>query len=307
LIVRLSDAYRQMLAALLCALGPQAAYAIMAALARVMYRLAEPLRQHSEAQCRAALADSPTAVAITDLPAQAFVHRAWNLADLMLARRFIRAGSYQRYGGSVPEPYLGLLLRAQRERKPVILLTAYYGPYDLLPLFLGYNGIRAGAVYRAHGNPRYDAFRNAVRSASGCELIPVERALDRLSGILESGGAVAILADQEDPRRGVPVRFLGLPTHASRAVGLLAEHYGAIVVVAGVRRRNEAFQFEFIVSDIFDPSAWRDEADPVTYITRRYVTAMERIVFGDPAQYLWAHARWSMKSTDPAGCASARN
>lgn len=300
-VVRLSDGYRQMLAALLCALGPRMAYAIMAALARVFYQVAEPLRQHSEAQCRAALGGTLSAASIAEMAAQAFVHRVWNLADLMLAGRFIRAGSYQRYGGSIPKPYLDLLLRAQRERKPVILLTAYYGPYDLLPLFLGYNGIKTGVVYRPHGNPRYDAFRNAVRSASGCELIPLQHAIARLSGILEGGGTVAILADHEDPRRGVPVRFLGLPTHASPAVGLLAAHYRAIVVVAGVRRRNEAFQFELTVSDIFDPSAWRDEADPVTFITRRHVTAIERMVSGDPAQYLWAHARWNMELTEPAG------
>ena len=300
MIVGLGDAYRRVLAAFLCALGPRAAYAVMAALARALYRLAEPLRRHSEAQCRAALGDTRTPGAIADMAAQAFVHRAWNLADLMLAGRFIRAGSCHRYGGAIPEPYLGLLLRAQRERKPVILLTAYYGPYDLLPLFLGYNGIQAGAIYRPHGNPRYDAYRNAVRGASGCELVPAERAIGRLPEILENGGAAAILADHENARRGVPVRFLGLPTIASRAVGLLAEHYGAIVAVAGVRRRNKAFSFEFVVSDIFDPTAWRDETDAVAYITHRYVAAMEKIVLGDPAQYLWAHRRWNMESAGQA-------
>lgn len=299
-IISLSDAYRRMLAAFLCALGPRAAYGAMAVLARALYQLAEPLRKHSEAQCKAVFGDRQTPAMIADIAAQAFVHRAWNLVDLMLARRYLRTGLCHRFGGVIPAPYLEQLLGAQTDRKPVILLTAYYGPYDLLPLFLGYNGIHAGAVYRTHGNPRYDAFRNGTRGASGCELIPMERAIERLSEILENGGAVALLADHEHQRRGIPVRFLGLPTHASRAVGLLAEHYEAIVVVAGVRRRNNAFSFEFVISDIFDPSTWRNEADPVLYVTRRYIAAMESIVLGDPAQYLWAHSRWKMGSTGRA-------
>ncbi|NLX14711.1 MAG: lysophospholipid acyltransferase family protein, partial [Phycisphaerales bacterium] len=206
---------------------------------------------------------------------------------LMLAKRFIRAQSCQSYGGSIPEPYLGLLRHVQRERKPVILLSAYYGPYDLLPLFLGYNGIRAAVLYRPHGNPRYDVFRNGVRTASGCRLVPVTLALSRLPQMLEKGETVAILADHQNARRGVSVRFLGLPIVASRAVGLLAERYGAIVVVAGVRRRHQVFSFEIVVSDMFDPAAWRNETDAVTYITHRYVAALEKIILGDPAQYLW--------------------
>ncbi|NLX14086.1 MAG: hypothetical protein GXY44_10590, partial [Phycisphaerales bacterium] len=88
MIVRLGDIYRQMLAAFLCALGPRAAYAWMAMMARALYRLAEPLRRHCKAQCQTALGSMATPDMIADLAARAFIHRAWNLADLMLAKRF---------------------------------------------------------------------------------------------------------------------------------------------------------------------------------------------------------------------------
>jgi KDO2-lipid IV(A) lauroyltransferase len=182
-------------------------------------------------------------------------------------------------------------LDAQRNRKPVILLTCYYGPYDLLPLLLGYNGIEAAAIYKPHANPQYDAFRNAVRSASGCELVPLHRALVRLPEILESGGAAAILADHVSTKRGVAGQFLGLPMVIPRTVGILAQRYAAIVVVAGMRRRRRAFRFEFVVSDFFDPATWQNHAYPVTYVTHRYIAAMERLILQDPAQYLWTRSR----------------
>lgn len=289
LVVRLSNWYRRFLAVFLGIIGPEAAYALVGRLARWMYHLFDPLRLRSEAQCRAALGPGFDAAKIAE---QAFVHRAWNLVDLMLAPRFIRRSTYACLGGRIPEPYLGLLHAARDQRRPVIMVTCYYGPFDLLPLFLGYNGVRAGVVYRHHPNPDFDAFRRSVRAASGCEMVPLGEAIVRLPQILDAGGTVAILSDHH-ARRGIPVTFLGLPTKATRSVALLAEHYQAVVVVAGIRRRA-SLCCELVVADLFDESAWREQEDPITYITRRTVAALERIVLAEPSQYLWAQARWGL-------------
>jgi KDO2-lipid IV(A) lauroyltransferase len=292
LMMRVSDTYRRCLGFVLGLIGPRAAYALLGVLARCVYRLFDPLRNHSEAQVRAALGEGVPDDEIRRLARQSFVHRVWSLGDLMLADRRVRAHTYPRYGGGIPEPYRSQLHAAKKQGRPLILITAYYGPFDLLPLFLGFNGFPAGVVYRPHRNPHYDAFRRRVRSASGCEMIPVEKAVSRLPEILEAGGTVAILSDHHAEKRGVPVTFMGLPTQASRAVGLLAEHYRAVVAVAGIRRLHESFQFEIVVEDMFDERAWAGDDDPIASITRRYVAAQEKMVRADPAQYLWGHVRW---------------
>ncbi len=307
-LVHLSNGYRRVLAVALGVIGPRATYAVFAIMARCVYRLLDPLRHRCEAQCRAALGDERSADENARIAERAFVHRAWNLADLMLADRLLHAGTFQRYGGHVPEPYLGLILDAQRQRRPVILVTAYYGPFDLLPLFLGFNGIHAAAVYRPHANPEFDAYRRAIRARSGCELVPDTQAVSRLPDVLQAGGTVAILSDHHAGGRGVPITFLGLPTVASRSVGLLASHYEAVVGVAGIRRSKRPFRFEITVSDLFDQVAWQGSDDPVTCITRRYVRALEQIILEDPTQYLWAHVRWGSGLTRAsAGEAPAEN
>ena len=291
-LVRLGNAYRWCLIAFCRIVGPRAAYGLLETPARWLYALFDPIRQRCETQCRAALGGSMLDAAIRRIARESFVHRYRNLIDLMLADRMIRRSNYAHYGGRIPEPYRGLLLAAHARRRPIILLTAYYGPYDLLPLFLGYNGVLAGAVYRRHPNADYDAFRRQTRGRSGCELVPVEQAIVRMPQILEAGGAVAILADHHTERRGVPVTFLGQPTGASRAVGLLATQYDAVVGVAAIRRLREPFRFEIVVSDLFGSDAWRGAGDAVEYVTRRYVRAIEDIIAGDPSQYLWTHSRW---------------
>jgi Kdo2-lipid IVA lauroyltransferase/acyltransferase len=284
----LGEIHRRLLGVLLAVLGPRAAYALVAWPARALYRLLPPLRDVSVARLQAAFPVLRPAQ-IEALAADAFVHRAWNLVDLLLAPRLLHPGTYARYGGTIPAPHLDELLAAQRRGQPAILVTAYYGSFDLLPTLLGYNGVQAAAVYLPHANPHFDAFRRRVRARSGCELVPLNQALARLPAVLERGGTIAVLADQP-ATRGVPLTFLGCATHVSRAIGVLAARSGADVVVAGLARRGP-FQFEVVVQDVMKAAAWAEMADPVPYITARYVEALEALIRQDPRQYLWLQPR----------------
>ena len=291
-VLWLNDLHRRLLAVFFAAAGPRVAYAVTDLLARLLYRLLPPIRERGEAQCRAALGNRLTSDQVAHVAERSFMHRAWNLTDLMLADRLLHSRTYRRFGGQIPEPHLTNMLQAQRRGQPTILLTAYYGPFDLLPVFLGFNGIRAGVVYRTHLNTQFDAYRRRIREQSGCELIPVERAVERLPQILEAGGTVAIVADHHAERRGLPVTFLGLPTMAVRSVGLLAWRFDADVAVAGIRRVGGAFRFEIEVTDTMKARDWAGNPDPVRYITERYLRALETLVLRDPSQYVWAYARW---------------
>jgi|GEM_PF-509691 len=295
----LGNAYRRLLGVALAVAGPALAYRITAWLALALYRSLEPLSMRTRSQCRAAMRGRLPEEEIDRIAEQSFVHRIWNLTDLMLADRWLHPGTYHRYGGRISQEFSDLLLQARAARHPVILVTAYYGPYDLLPVFLGYNGVRVTAVYRRHPNRVFDAFRTAVRSRSGCEMVPVERAAGRLTEVLEQGGVVALVADHDAPSRGIPTSFLGLPTRTPPVVAILAQRYSATVAVAGVRRLHDRFRFEIHVADVIRPEQWRGCPDPAGYITRRYQEALERIVLADPVQYLWAQDRWGTHHRRP--------
>ncbi len=292
LLVRLTDLQRRMLVVYFGIVGPGVAYAVSGWLARRMYRSLDPIRRRSEAQCRAALAGTRHAAQSQTIAEQAFVHRVWNLMDLYLADRYLHPGTFQRYGGRIPEPHLSKLRDVQRRRRPTLLLTGYYGPFDLLPLLLGFNGVPVGAVYMPHRNAAFDAYRSRIRSRSGSELIRVNQAVGRLGAILQAGGMAAIVADHHDEKRGMPVTFLGLPTRAMRSVGLLAWRYDAGVVVAGIRRLRQEFRFELVVADTIEREEWAEYSDPIEYITMRYLRALEAMILEDPTQYLWAYPRW---------------
>ena len=112
----------------------------------------------------------------------------------------------------------GPLLAAQPRRQPAILLTAYYGPFDLLPLLLGFNGVHCGAVYLSHKNPDFDAYRRHIRGRSGTELIPVQQAISRLP---DDPRARRDYCHRGRPSCGTarPAGHVPGPAHASHADG----------------------------------------------------------------------------------------
>lgn len=291
-LVGLSNLHRRLLVVSFAILGPRFAYAFARFFGRMLYRNLDPLRLRSEAQARAALSGTAHAGRIPEIAEAAFIQRILNLADLFLADRFLHRGTYARYGGKVPESFLHRMKNAQRRGQAAILLAGYYGPFDLLPVFLGFNGIRSSAVYLPHKNAGFDAYRRRIRSRSGVDMIPLEHAADRMGKVLQAGGTVALVADHHADRKGLPVTFLGLPTRAMRSVGLLAWRYNADVVVAGIRRLGGEFRFEILVQDVITHAEWARADDAVEYITTRYLRGLERMILEDPAQYLWAYPRW---------------
>lgn len=292
LVLHLSNLHRLSLTMLFGIVGPRIAYQITGLGAGLLYQLLPPVRRRSEAQCRLALTGFVSVDEVPGIARESFVNRAKNLTDLMLASRFARASNYTECGGQIPQPHLSTILDAKRRSQPIIFLTAYFGSFDLLPLFLGYNGVHASVIYLSHPNVQFDKLRRRVRGQSGCEMIPTQNAA-RVEQILSQGGAIALLADHHlEGHRGLSASFLGLPTKVSRSVGLLASYYEADVVVGGIIRHSDDFQFRWIVADVIQAEDINTQPDPVRYVTERYLNAFERMIRENPVQYLWAYARW---------------
>lgn len=291
-VLALGNLHRRVLGVVFLLIGPRLAYRLTGWGAQLLYLLLDPLRARSEAQCAVALRGRVAEKDVPRIARQSFVNRSRNLTDLLLASHLLRPGTYERYGGRIPEPFLGQMLDARREGRAVILLTAYFGSFDLFPIFLGYSGIEATTVYLPHSNAGFDGFRRRVRGQSGGELIPVDEAAVRLGEVLGRGGAVAIVADHHIGDGGMQAEFLGVKTTVPRSVGLLAWRYEADVVVAGIRRVDDTFRFEVTVTDVIHRRETAQQEDAVAFVTDRYLRGLERLILHDPAHYLWGYARW---------------
>jgi KDO2-lipid IV(A) lauroyltransferase len=71
--------------------------------------------------------------------------------------------------------------------------------------------------------------------------------------------------------------------------------YNEPVVVGYARRVNDQFKFVAGVQDVIYPEDWKDQPDPLRYITQRYTRAIEEFIRLDPGQYWWVHRRWKTR------------
>jgi len=99
----------------------------------------------------------------------------------------------------------------------VILLSAYYGSFDLLPVSLGFNGVRAAAcTCRTKQGLRYTCADAMAERGAGTELVPGDPRCIRLPRCFTGGTIAAEL--RTTTRRSVASRLLSLACRRPRCV-----------------------------------------------------------------------------------------
>jgi Kdo2-lipid IVA lauroyltransferase/acyltransferase len=181
------------------------------------------------------------------------------------------------------------------KRRGLILLTGHYGNWEILGYVLATLGFATTSVARTLDNPYFNEYVMGVRQRRGQRIIDKKGMTSEITTILDNGGTVGFIADQNAGSKGLFVDFFGRKASTYKSIGLLAMTYSVPVVVGYARRLGESFRFEVAAQDIIYPQDWQSQDDPLRYITQRYTKAIEDFVREDPGQYLWVHRRWKSR------------
>jgi KDO2-lipid IV(A) lauroyltransferase len=187
-----------------------------------------------------------------------------------------------------------LRLLLQRD-KGIIMLSGHYGNFEILGYVLATLGFETTSIARPLDNPYVNDWIMGIREKKGQKIIFKKGATDEVTQVLDNGGAVGFIADQNAGPKGIFVDFFGRKASTYKSIGLLAMQYKVPVVIGCARRINDRFQFRLEAQDIIYPDDWAKETDPLRYITQRYTKGIEDFVLKDPAQYFWVHRRWKTR------------
>lgn len=212
--------------------------------------------------------------------------------EVMFTPRLIRTETWPRH---IRLNRLGEALDLVLSDRPTIMVTGHYGNWEVLGYLMGLLGVDLAAVARPIDNPLVNEWLLGVRQRQGLRIITKFGATEEMVGLLERGGTLGFIGDQNAGNKGLFVPFFGRLASAYKSIGLLALRYEAPVICGYARRVGEDFRFEIGVTDIIRPEDWADQPDPLYYLTARYTRAIERMVVEDPAQYLWLHRRWKSR------------
>ncbi len=187
---------------------------------------------------------------------------------------------------------LAQLEAARRRGKGVLLLTAHFGPWELLPLAaaLFYEPIHV--VARPMDNPRLDDLLTALRERGGNQVI---RKRDAVHGILQAlrrGETVGILIDQHiSEREGVVVPFFGRPASTASAPALIAIRSGAAAIPVGIMRAARG-RYTIRIFPEVEVRRSGDLKSDLVENTARFNLAIERMIRERPDHWFWVHRRW---------------
>lgn len=184
------------------------------------------------------------------------------------------------------------LMRALLDDRPLLIVSAHFGNFELAGVVLGLLGFPTYAVARVLDNPFLDRWVNQFRGSTGQHIVPKKGGYDDIVRILTSGGTMTFLADQYAGTKGCWVKFFGRPASAHKAIALFALDHDAHVAIGYARRLGRPLRYELHAQSFADPQIAAPHVAGIRELTQWYTSEIERFIRTAPEQYWWLHRRW---------------
>jgi KDO2-lipid IV(A) lauroyltransferase len=270
-------------------LSPAVGRSFARTLAWIAYHIDRRHRQVALDNLRRAFPGRHSEAQLDEMVREVYRHFCTVMVEMVHLPRKLHAHNWRRHiqleGGPV-------LVEALLSGEPLLIVTGHFGNWELAGYVLGLLGFRSFAVARPIDNPYLDRFLRQFRERTGQKLLAKKGELDMIQDVLEHGGIICTLADQDAGRNGMYVDFFGQPASTHKAIALLALQHHATLMVCGAVKTGEPMQYTVRVMDVIRPDEYQHSPRAVRAMTERFTTALEKLVRLDPAQYFWLHRRW---------------
>jgi KDO2-lipid IV(A) lauroyltransferase len=190
---------------------------------------------------------------------------------------------------------VGRAMKHLTSDRPALFVTGHVGNWEILGYVLALVGFEMTALARPLDNRFLNDWLLGVRQKTGLKVITKWGATDEIQKVIESGGKVGFIADQNAGADGLFVPFFSRLASTYKSIPLLALRYELPIVCGYARRLDGAFRYELRVTDVIEPADWADADDPMFYVGARFNRAIEWMIRESPDQYLWVHRRWNSR------------
>jgi Kdo2-lipid IVA lauroyltransferase/acyltransferase len=191
-----------------------------------------------------------------------------------------------------------LFVRTLLSDRPLVLISAHFGNFELGGYLMGLFGFPTYTVARQLDNRLLDRFVNDFRGRTGQYMLPKRGSREMIQSILAKGGILTLLGDQAAGEKACWVNFFGRPASTHKAVALFSLGNQAPTMVSYARRIGRPLHYEVGPEAICDPIAADFEFGSIPLLAQWYTDQLETLVRRSPEQYWWLHRRW--KGQPPA-------
>jgi KDO2-lipid IV(A) lauroyltransferase len=210
---------------------------------------------------------------------------------------YVRLGGffYKRFKRRVAYRNIELLHKFRQcyPGRGILVLTAHFGNFELLPAAHALMGHSIGLVHHTQRFAAGDALVTFVRERAGVRIIRKHAAARAVLKTLRNGGIVGIPFDQNAKRsEAIFVPFFGEPAATTSGLARLVQISGAAVVPVFIVREPDHRHHRIEIMDELPIQRSGDSEADLYENTRRFVAAVEDIVRRYPDQFLWTHRRF---------------
>lgn len=214
---------------------------------------------------------------------------AWTFAE---ALRLLHLPALLQRRVIVPREVVRTLDALRAGGRPVVIVTAHLGNWELFAQWLVLRGYPVAAIVREMSNPLIDRTVNAIRERLGGTVFR-EHEVGHIGAWLRRGGIVYLLMDQHIAAGSVRVDFLGRAAFTTPFVTMLHKRFGARVLPVVCVRRGNRLVVE--TAGEFVPTYTGELRRDWERNTERLNAILGEFIRRYPAQWLWLHNRWKDK------------
>jgi len=281
-------------------------------LAFALGRLGGALMRRTDARRRAALTANLAQVlgpgtgerALRRAVARTFANYGRYWVEFFRMERFGKADVLAR----VTVDGLEHLDRAVATGRGVVIATAHIGNWDAGAAWLGAAGYPSAVIAeKVEPEALFERFKRE-RERLGLEVVPLTKGHDALAAIMRSvrqGKVVALLADRDLTRNGIPVEFFGRTATIPAGPATLAIRGRAVLFAGVIYQEPRRGHWHIVFRAPLEPPATGNLKADVAALTQRVAHELEVLIRARPEQWFVLSPVWRDAAARPAPGAEA--
>lgn len=183
----------------------------------------------------------------------------------------------------------------------VMAITAHFGNWELISIYVASLGYQGGVLARRLRYPEYESFLLAMRGEKGVPTY-VRGSLKEVASVLRANHIIGMLPDHDiDSLEGVFVDFFGRPAHTVIGPAALSLMTKAPILPMFMIRQGG--RFKLVIEPPVAMPATADRRLAMRELTQSWSRVMESYIRRYPDHWTWMHPRWKTqpKTEPPAG------
>ncbi len=210
------------------------------------------------------------------------------------------SGFIKRQGKSQEEILKGItfqndkaLQEAVKNGDKIILITAHYGNWELLPVAISAKyQIPLSVVGKSLKSPIMQKILKENREQLGIELIDKRGAMRGMMKAFSKQRAIGLLVDHHTTtNEGAIVEFFGKEVTQTLSAAMLAKKYNATIFPVFIRSKDFQHHTLHFETAIKPQNSLSSKAD-IQRMTQAQADVIEKAIKEKPDEWFWLHRRW---------------